>query len=308
MTEVHIGFVGLGAMGMGMARNLAAKGNALLFVYDVDVRRLESAAAWGAKICGSPAEVAARSQVVFTMLPDDRVAAQVARGPGGLLEGAHQGLVFADFSTIGPWTLRSLAEDLAPAGVHTVGGAATLGTKAAEAGELAVFLDEIEESTAQILPLVQRFATTVMPTGGLGSAKTMKLLNNLMVGVNVAATAEALVLGLKAGIPVETLIPILLKGSGSSYALRHHFADALLKNALGPGRFPVSYILKDLYLAQQLAQQSRHSMAFGSLAASAYRGAEALGFADHYYPIVVRWMEHICGLDAGQSQGSSRAA
>jgi len=307
MTD-RIGFIGLGAMGMGMARNLVAKGGGTLAVHDVDTRRLEAAAAWGAQICASAAEVAARSQVVFTMLPDDRIAGLVTRGPGGLLQGAHHGLIFADFSTIGPWTLQALAADLAQAGVRSVGGAATLGTKAADSGELAVFLDEIPDTTPELLPLVQRFATTIMPTGGLGSAKTMKLLNNLMVGVNVAATAEALVLGLKAGIPAETLIPILLKGSGSSYAMRHHFAEALLKDALGPGRFSVTYILKDLYLAQQLAQRSRHSIEFGALAAASYRGVASLGLADHYYPIVVRWMEHICGLAAGHTQGSSRAA
>lgn len=296
MTDIlRPGFIGLGAMGVGMARNLATKWGQPLAVYDKTEERLEAAREWGV-VCSSPAMVAERSDVVFTMLPNDEIVTEVALGENGIARGAHPGLILADFSTIGPWTLIDIARRLNGRCRGIVGGAATLGTLAAEQGHLSVFVDDHDGLLEPLRPLIACFAREVMPSGGLASAKIMKLLNNLLVAVTVSATAEALMLGEKAGIPAEVSIPILMKGSGASYALEHHFQGAYLEGTLVPGRFPVSYMLKDLRICQKLAERSNHSMLFGSQALAAYRGARAMGFGEHYYPIVVEWMKHIAAL------------
>ena len=282
-------------MGAGMARNLASKWGQPPAVYDKIQKRLEAARDWGV-VCDSPAMVAERSDVVFTMLPNDEIVTEVALGENGICAGAHPGLILADFSTIGPWTLVDVARRMEGRCRGVVGGAATLGTLAAQQGSLSVFIDEHDGLLETIRPLISCFARELMPSGGLGSAKTMKLLNNLLVAVTVSATAEALMLGEKAGIPAEVSIPVLMKGSGASYALEHHFQGAYLEGTLVPGRFPVSYMLKDLRICQKLAERSNHSMLFGSQAMAAYRGARALGFGEHYYPIVVEWMKHIAAL------------
>lgn len=300
------GFIGLGAMGAGMARNLAIKWQRPLAVFDSDPERREAARAWGAVVCETSAEVAAHSDVVFTMLPNDEAVAAVALGEKGVVEGAHPGLILADFSTTGPWTLIEIAEKLKGRCRGVVGGAATLGTLAAEEGKLGVFVDDHDGLLEPVRPLIECFAKQIMPSGGLASAKTIKLLNNLLVAVTVAATAEALVLGEKAGIPAEVAIPILLKGSGSSYALKHHFQGAYLDGTLVPGRFPVSYMLKDLRICQKLAERSNHSMLFGSEVLAAYRGARALGYGEHYYPIVVEWMKHIAALPTDDPRTATR--
>lgn len=306
MTEgLRAGFIGLGAMGAGMARNLAEKRKQPLAIFDTLEERREAARTWGAVVCDSPAMVAERSDVVFTMLPNDEAVMEVALGESSVASGVHRDLILVDFSTIDPWTLVKIAENLQGRCRGIVGGAATLGTIAADEGRLSVFVDDHDGLLEPLQPLISCFAREIMPSGGLASSKTMKLLNNLLVAVNVAATAEALILGEKAGIPAEVAIPILLKGSGASYALKHHFEGAYLDGTLVPGRFPVSYMLKDLRLCQKLAERSNHSMLFGSQAMSTYRGARALGYGDHYYPIVVEWMKHIAAHPIGGTRSAT---
>jgi 3-hydroxyisobutyrate dehydrogenase-like beta-hydroxyacid dehydrogenase len=226
------------------------------------------------------------------MLPDDDVVRSVAYGDKGVLTGAHKGMVLLDFSTIGPWTIRDVGSRFALVGARVLSGAVTLGVPAAVEGRLAVYLDE-EAATDDVLSkIVRGFSAKIIPIVGVGNAKTIKLINNLMVGVNVAATAEAVALAEKAGLPAEQLVPLILKGSGSSYALANHIARSALGGDLGEGKFGVDYILKDIKLAMELAKKAGHTTFFGALATSSYRGAKALGYGANYYPIVLRWMEH----------------
>ena len=296
--EARLGFIGLGTMGMPMARNMATSLEAQVNVCDVNVAAVEAAADWGGVACASPRDVARASDVVITMLPEDAHVRAVFLGDDGLVAGAHESLVAVDFSTIGPWTMIEVADGLAAAGATAFGGAATRGVPAAVAGDLTVFVDSDPPAFETVKPIVQAFSGIVVPTGAVGSAKVMKLLNNLMVGVNVAATAEAIALAGKAGIPAEVLIPLIQKGSGSSYALDNHFAKNALAGNVGPGIFPTDYILKDLRLAAEMARRHQHTLHFGALAMAAYRGTGALGYDRHYYPAVLRWMERGADMEA----------
>ncbi len=297
-TDLRLGFVGLGAMGAPMARHMAERLQAPVNVFDVRDAALEAACGWGGVACAAPREVAEKSDVVITMLPDDAAFSAVALGADGLITGAHDALIAVDFSTIGPWTMRDISKAFAEAGAVAFGGAATLGVGAAVEGRLTVYLDDEAVPFEKVAPVVGAFAETIVPTGPVGSAKVVKIVNNLMAGVNVAATAEAVALGAKAGIPAEVLIPLILKGSGTSYALDYHFRRRLLEGDIGPGTFPVDYMLKDLGLAVELGRRHDHTLFFGALAMAAYRGAAALGYEDYYFPVVLRWMERAAGMEA----------
>jgi 3-hydroxyisobutyrate dehydrogenase-like beta-hydroxyacid dehydrogenase len=289
---LRIGFIGLGAMGLPMAKCLARNIDCELRVFDVRAAVNAAAGAWGGKPCNSAVEVAQSSDVVITMLPDDAAVRAVALDDGGILAGCKRGSVFMDFSTIGPWTIREVGERFAASEVRVFSGAVTLGVKAAIEGKLAVYLDADAAADAVLSRIVRGFASTIIPIAGHGNAKVIKLINNLMVGVNVAATAEAVALAEKAGLPATKLVPLILKGSGSSYALANHIARSALDDDLGEGKFGVDYILKDMKLAMELAKRVNHTTFFGALGMSSYRGAKAMGFGANYYPIVLRWMEH----------------
>jgi 3-hydroxyisobutyrate dehydrogenase-like beta-hydroxyacid dehydrogenase len=290
---LRVGFIGLGAMGLPMAKCLARNVDCELTVFDVRPAINEAAGGWGGKSCNSAAEVAQSSDVVLTMLPDDDAVRAVALGEGGIIFGGNRDLVLMDFSTIGPWTIREVSEGLTDSGVRVFSGAVTLGVKAAIEGKLAVYLDDEAAADTVLSKIVRGFATTIIPIKGRGNAKVIKLINNLMVGVNVAATAEAVALAEKAGLPATTLVPLILKGSGSSYALANHIARSTLDDDLGEGKFGVDYILKDIKLVMELAKRVNHTTFFGALGMSSYRGAKAMGFGANYYPIVLRWMERV---------------
>lgn len=295
--NLRIGFIGLGAMGLPMAKCLVRNVDCQLRVFDVRPHVNAAAETWGAESCRSAAEVAAQSDVVITMLPDDVAFRAVAGGDNGVLDGARAGMVLMDFSTIGPWTIREVSERFAAVGARVFSGAVTLGVKAAVEGKLAVYLDEEAAASDMLSTVVRGFSGTIVPIAGLGNSKVIKLINNLMVGVNVAATAEAVALAEKAGLPATTLVPLILKGSGSSYALANHIARSALGDDLGEGKFGVDYILKDIKLALELARRVNHTAFFGALGMSSYRGAKALGYGANYYPIVLRWMEHAAAQD-----------
>ncbi|MSP68612.1 MAG: 2-hydroxy-3-oxopropionate reductase, partial [Alphaproteobacteria bacterium] len=222
-AALRVGFIGLGAMGLPMAQNLAKRLGVKVTIADVNAKALEGAAAWGGVVAPSPAAVAAASDVVFTMLPDDQIVRAVALGPKGVIEGARPGLIYVDVSTIGPWTMREVAAALGAKEVEAFGAAATLGVAAAREGRLGIFVDSFSPSFAKVEALIKGFAKTIMPTGVLASSKVVKLVNNLMVGMNVAITAEAIALAGKAGIPAATIVKLIRKGSGDSYALANHF-------------------------------------------------------------------------------------
>jgi 3-hydroxyisobutyrate dehydrogenase-like beta-hydroxyacid dehydrogenase len=281
-TEQRLGFVGLGAMGMHMARNMAQALDAPVNVCDVSAAAVEAAGEWGGVACASPADVAQASDIVITMVPADHHVRSVFLGDDGLIEGAHENLIAIDFST----------------GAVAFGGAATRGVPAAKAGTLTVFVDSDPPAFETAKPVIEAFSEIIVQTGAIGSSKVMKILNNLMVGVNVAATAEAVALAGKVGIPAETLIRLIQKGSGSSYAMDNHFAKNLLSANIGPGIFPTDYILKDLRLAGEMARRQRHTLHFGALAMAVYRGTGAMGYDKHYYPAALRWMERGADMEA----------
>jgi 3-hydroxyisobutyrate dehydrogenase-like beta-hydroxyacid dehydrogenase len=297
-TEQRLGFVGLGAMGMHMARNMAQALDAPVNVCDVSAAAVEAAGEWGGVACASPADVAQASDIVITMVPADHHVRSVFLGDGGLIEGAHKNLIAIDFSTIGAWTITEIAEAFAETGAVAFGGAATRGVPAAKAGTLTVFVDSDPPAFETAKPVIEAFSEIIVQTGAIGSSKVMKILNNLMVGVNVAATAEAVALAGKVGIPAETLIRLIQKGSGSSYAMDNHFAKNLLSANIGPGIFPTDYILKDLRLAGEMARRQRHTLHFGALAMAVYRGTGAMGYDKHYYPAALRWMERGADMEA----------
>ncbi|MGE3065667.1 MAG: NAD(P)-dependent oxidoreductase [Hyphomicrobiaceae bacterium] len=299
-TDPRIGFIGLGAMGLPMAKNLARNLKRSVLAFDVRKDVLADATSWGGKAASSPADVARNSDIVITMLPDEKAVLAALCGSGGIVEGAHAGLTVIDFSTIGPWALKEAAEVLAAKGASLHGGAATLGVVSAEAGTLAVYLDSAAANDPAIAPVIHAFAKTVVATGELASSKIIKLINNLMVAVNVAATAEAVAVAEKADLPPEALVPLIRKGSGASYALNNQIAKNALTGDTGAGKFGVTYMLKDLDIVQEMARRTGQTAFFGALSAAAYRGTKAMGYGPNYYPIVLRWMEHAAGQNSKQ--------
>ena len=290
-TKKRFGFIGLGAMGKPMAQNIAKRLSVAINIYDVDAAVMADSNEWGAIVCSTPAEVAKSSDIVFTMLPTDEHLLAVALGEGGVIDSARSGLTLVDFSTLGPATIREIDEKIGELGARCLSAAVTLGVPRAIEGTLSIYVDTDVHEDEDIMAFVRGCSATVMPIGDRGSAKVIKLVNNFLTGVGNAAIAEVIALGVKAGVPLETLLRLLLKGSAASFLMEKDVMETVPTGDLGPGRFSTDFMVKDLKLAQELARQLGHPTHLAAIALAAYNGSRAYGHANDYVGSIIRWYE-----------------
>ncbi len=291
-----VGFIGLGAMGGPMAMNMIKRGYPLT-VYDIAEDRIGRVVEGGAGPAGSCKEVAEKSEVIITMLPSSPHVKEAILGQGGVIEGVRQGAVVIDMSTIDPITTREIEKKLAGRGVKMLDAPVARGVPAAVGGTLAIFVGGEEKIFEKCKPILLSMGKDVDYVGETGAGEVVKIVNNLILSINVCALAEGLVLGIKAGVKPDVLFRALSKGSADSFALQNHFKKFVFKGMLEKGVFPVEYIIKDLNLALRTAESVHVPQYFGALALQAYEAAVAAGYGDRYYPVVVKVLENLTGVE-----------
>jgi 3-hydroxyisobutyrate dehydrogenase-like beta-hydroxyacid dehydrogenase len=283
-----VGFIGLGEMGYPMAKNLIKAGYALWVtdILDERVSRLVEAGI-GANAVTTPAEIASNSEVSIVMVPASSDVREVLVGNNGLYYGISSHHICIIMSTIDPMTVKEVAQKLAEKEVRVIDAPVARSRAAAEKGTLAIFVGGEMEVYERCLPLL-------MAMGNLGSGQVVKIINNMILGVSVAALSEALVLGAKAGVDPDVLVQALEAGSADSFALRHHIKSYAMKNDL-KGRFPVKYIMKDLDLALSTGQHHHVPLVLTAIAQQLYERAWASGWKDLYYPVIIHDLENLTG-------------
>ena len=301
--KLKTGFIGLGAMGGPMAQNLLKKGYELT-VFDLAKDRMDALVKAGARAADSCREVAEQSDVIITMVPSSPHARNAILGPpppppppNGVIEGVSQGSVVVDMSTIDPVTTREISEALANRGVQMLDAPVARGVSAAVAGTLAIFVGGNRETFDQCKDLLSAMGSDIDYVGASGAGEVVKIVNNLIIAVTMCALSEAMVLGVKAGVEPDVLFEALSKGSADSFVLRNHVRKFAMKGKFETGVFPVDYIMKDLNLALETATKYQIPQYFGSLAYQNYELARASGYADRYYPVVIRILEKLAGVE-----------
>jgi len=250
MAQV-IGFIGLGIMGRPMARNLIKAGYPLV-VHSRSRAPVEEIVKAGATAAGSPKDVAGQCDVLITMLPNSPDVEQVALGPGGIIEGARRGLVYADMSTISPIVTQKIGKALEPRGVAMLDAPVSGGEKGAIDGALSIMVGGDKAVFERVLPIFQAMGKTITLLGPLGFGGFTKLANQIIVAVNLTALAEALTLGKKAGLDRELLLTALAGGLAGSRCLDQKKPN-YLANTYNPG-FKVDLHYKDLGLIMESAR------------------------------------------------------
>ena len=243
----EIGFIGLGNMGGRMAVRLAEKGRSVVG-YDVFPGLADKARA---RVAGSIAAVAARGAVVLLSLPDSKVVESVVYGDGGLLAVSREGQVIADLSTAAPASTRELHKQFAAKGVSFLDAGVSGGAAAAEAGTLTVMVGGDQAMLERIRPVLDCIAAKIFYCGAPGSGHTAKLLNNFLNAVCLAATAEAMVAGKKAGLDMETLLNIINSSSGVNFASMNRFTKIIHGDYL-KGGLTNTLMMKDVMLYTEL--------------------------------------------------------
>ena len=211
-----IGFIGLGAMGLPMAQNLLSAGYTLT-VYDIVDHGVEATVKQGAKATTSAKEVAGNSDVIITMLPSSPHVREAILGTEGVIEGIKKGSTVIDMSTIDPVTTREIAQILSDKGVSMLDAPVARGVSAAKAGTLAIYVGGGKEVYTKYKDILSVMGTDILYAGGSGAGEIVKIANNLMVATTMCSLAEALVLGVKAGVEPDILFKALSTGSGDSF-------------------------------------------------------------------------------------------
>lgn len=245
-----VGFIGLGIMGGPMAANVLKKGHALT-VFDVDAGAVSRLVAQGAKAAPSPAALAATSEVVITMLPDAPDVERVALGSGGVIEGLRAGSTMIDMSISAPGTTRKIGAALAAKGCHMVDSPVGKTAEHAVSGTLTLMVGGDPAAVARVRPILDCMGTDFFACGGLGNGHAMKATNNLLATTLVAANAEVLAAGIKAGLTLETMTAVMQKTMAWNSQLAVAFPIRPLKGDFAPG-FMLRLAHKDCRIALQM--------------------------------------------------------
>ena len=249
----RLGFIGLGIMGAPMAANLLRAGYTLT-VANRSRPAVDRLVAAGAAAAGGPREVAERSDVIITMLPDSPDVESVVLGPGGLIEGARPGQLLIEMSTIAPATARRAAEALAARGVAALDAPVSGGQAGAEQGTLSIMVGGDEAPFARALPILQVLGKNIVRIGGPGTGQVAKAANQMIVADTISAVAEALLLAARSGADPARVRQALLGGFAGSRILEVH-GERMLRRSFQPG-FRLRLQLKDVRIAMDAARQA----------------------------------------------------
>ncbi len=255
--RLSIGFIGLGIMGRPMVRNILRAGFPVT-VWNRSHPGIEAAVADGAGEAANPREVAQRSGVVITMVPDSPDVEQIALGPRGIIEGAHHGLVHIDMSTISPEVTRRVAAHLAEAGVEMLDAPVSGGETGAINATLSIMAGGKEEVFERCRPIFKALGKKLVYCGPAGSGQIVKLCNQVAVAVTNLAVSEALTLCLKAGVDPRRMLEAIGAGAAASWQLQN-LAPKMIEGDFRPG-FKAEHQLKDLRHALDTARGAGASL------------------------------------------------
>ena len=238
-----VGFIGLGIMGKPMAKNLLKAGFSLV-VYDVRKETMEELVKAGASRANSSREVAEQADVVIIMVPDSPEVREVVLGKNGLLEGVKAGSVVIDMSSINPLASREIAKELKRKGVEMLDAPVSGGEPGAVQGTLAIMVGGEARVFNESLAILKAMGKTIVHVGSIGAGGFTKLVNQIIVALNIAAVGEALTLGVKAGLDPQTIHQAIRGGLAGSTVLDAK-APMIMARNFKPG-FKIKLHHKDL--------------------------------------------------------------
>ena len=293
-----IGFIGLGIMGKPMARNLAKAGYELV-VYNRSRDDVDTLLAEGNhfQAAGSPREVAERTNVVITMLPDSPDVRDVVFGENGLLPVMDKGHLLVDMSTIAPATAVEVDAALRERGARALDAPVSGGDKGAIAGTLSIMVGGDAEDFQRAMPLFEAMGKTIVHVGGPGAGQIVKACNQVVVAINYAAVSEALVLGAKAGVDPDKIVQVLSGGLAASRVLELK-GPTMVAHQFEPG-FRVDLHRKDLGIARSTATENSAPIPVTAVVSQLFEAAAAAGKGDRDHSALVTVYEELARFNLG---------
>ena len=296
---MKVGFIGLGGIGKPMAINIAKSGFDLT-VTDLREQPLNELAHYGARVAASAREVSEISDLVLASLPSDLVSEEVALGSNGGLAGAKSGDIYVELSTISPGLVHTIAKKASDKGVAVLDAPVSGGLDQRLDGTLSIMVGGEAKTLSKAMPVFKTFGDKIFHAGGSGAGASVKLVNNMLAGINMVATMEALVLGVKAGLSVETLKEVIGASSGANKVFEG-LVDKIYLHSAEPSHGQTANqglhtIGKDVRLANEMAQNLSVPLLLGSAALQPFLAGLANDWADKEYWVIMELFEQVSGV------------
>ena len=292
--KLKLGYIGLGLMGKPMAQNLLKAGFEVV-VHNRSQGAVEEVVAAGARAAGSPREVAEQANVVFTNLPDSPDVEAIALGKDGVIEGAKEGLIFVDHSTIKPATARRIAEKLAEKGVMALDAPVSGGDIGAIKGTLTIMVGGEEAALDKVRPALEAMGSSITHIGGAGAGQVAKCCNQIMVAAQMTGMGELLIFARKAGVDPEKVVAAIQGGAAQCWALDNKPAN-LFAGKREPG-FKAFMQAKDLGIVMDTAREYGMPLPASSVNTQLYNAMLEMGMRDLDNSAVVGVFEMLAGME-----------
>jgi len=295
----RVGFVGLGIMGTGMARNLLRAGFEVR-VWNRTASRMQPLVDEGAAAANSPADAARESEVTIVCVSDTPDVEAVILGDDGVIHGASPDSLVIDTSTISPDATRSIASALAARGIRMLDAPISGGSEGAARGTLSIMIGGAAEDVERAMPLFEAMGKTITHVGDQGAGQMAKLVNQVLVVGNTLAMCEALLLAQAGGIDLQKVIAAVSPGAGGSWMFINR-APQIIARDWRPG-FTIDLQQKDVRLVLQAADQLGVPLPSTSQIFQMYRTLQSRGLGAEGNHALIKAFEHLAGLEIGGSE------
>ncbi len=294
MTITHVGFIGLGSLGEGLAMSLVRAGHRVS-VTDLHPEAAANLVAAGAAWSPDVAGVCAGADVVITVLPSPSVSRQVVEGPGGVFEHLRSGGVWIEMSTTDMEDLRRLQEVAAQRGIEVLECPVTGGVHLANSGQITVLVGGDEGTFSSVRHLLEIMGGEIIYLGPLGNASVVKVVTNMLAFIHLVAAAEGMMVGAKFGVDPDAVWRAIRHSSGNSFV--HETESKLILSGSYNVKFTMDLACKDLGLVNHIAEQIGVPLELGGMTQQIFRRARGLYGGDAQSPEVARLLETACGLE-----------
>ncbi|MFB0508231.1 MAG: 2-hydroxy-3-oxopropionate reductase [Thermodesulfobacteriota bacterium] len=288
-----LGFIGVGIMGKPMAKNLIDAGYKVI-AYDINREALDEIVSYGAQRGTSPKNVAENSDIIITMLPNSPDVKKAVLGENGIIEGVREGQILIDMSSIAPLVSREVASELKKRGVEMLDAPVSGGQEKAQAGTLAIMVGGKQGVFEECKPILDVMGGSVTLVGDIGAGQTTKLANQVVVAINIAAVAEALIMGKKAGVDPENIFNAIRGGLAGSQCLNDK-APRMFEGRYDPG-FRIRLHVKDLANVLETSRELHTAMPLTSQVMEMMQVLMAEGHDDVDHGGLALYYEKLNGL------------
>ncbi len=296
----NLGFIGIGNMGLPMALRLIDRGYGLA-VFDIRADAVDPLVARGARAAKSPADVASEVQTVLVSLPTPDVVQEVALGSNGIVKGSAV-RVYVDLSTTGPQVAELVANVLEEKGISALDAPVSGGVTGAEKGTLTVMVSGPMSVFEGVNPVLESIGKNLIYVGERpGLAQMMKLVNNLLNATALAASSEAFVLGVKAGLDPEIMLRVINASTGRNSATEDKFPRSILPRTFDWG-FQTDLIYKDLKLCLEQAETLGVPMWVGNAVRQLWAYAVSQGGGPRDFTTIIQYIESWAGVEVRKSR------